>query len=239
VCVCQRPPSVLYQAIVAKVEGRQGVVEAQCLCLRPPSALPQVIAAEAERRRGGVEAQCVCQRPPSVLLGVIPFEIQFNQGRRQDSRYGLRQADGSCPLQAEVWEGRTVIKPFNLSQTLSITCPQALGNSSPSSSLAYTTASALATASSSLHPARGQHLVVLAKRKPAGPAQHCGSCLLRASRSSRQGFPRGKPCLELQRRPCGQCPQCLAPVLFFFFGFMFPTSNAGSPVLRGFARRIV
>ena len=138
---------------------------AQCLCLRPPSALPQVISAESHRRKGGV-AQSVCQRPPSVLLGVIPFEIQFNQGRRQDSRYGLRQADGSCPLQAEVLEAVTLhhavtalspctvtlqgdtvtlhhaFKPFNLSTT----CPQALGNSSPSSSLAYTTASALSTA---------------------------------------------------------------------------------------------
>jgi hypothetical protein len=119
----------------------------------------QVIVAQVEQRKGGAEAQCRCQRPPSVLQDVIPFKIQLNQGCRQEARYGLRQADGSCPPQAAVTLHHA-FKPFNF-------CTRPWPSENLSSSLAWTTASVFSTAVRIVfdvahrnRPARGQHLVV-------------------------------------------------------------------------------
>ncbi len=132
-CLCQRPPLALYQVILAKDELLERSFEAQCLCQRLPSAFSQVILWEVERRERGVEAHSVSAsacpppsprpfpqrpsdasvvfrrsvsasaRPPPAPMSV-PFEIQFNQGCRQEACYGLRQPDGSCPPQTAVFE---------------------------------------------------------------------------------------------------------------------------------------
>jgi hypothetical protein len=100
----QLPPSALSQAIITgKVERREGGVEARCLCQCPPFGLSQSIVVEVERRKGGVEAQFLRQRPPSAFLDVIPFQMQFNQGCRQEACW---PPPGSCPPHAAVLEAQ-------------------------------------------------------------------------------------------------------------------------------------